>query len=363
MNVNQTGAKCRWLPKLLFVKAATLLLSACVIDYEAPETTSALPSSAIIQAAPLEEARRFLPEQTQFDAFVSLHGETTVMRWGKADLPINTHSVRKSLLSASIGIAESKGLIRLDETLGALGFDEPETPLTDMERQATIEDLLMSRSGIYLEASGETQSMKDGRPQRGQHRPGEAFYYNNWNFNVLGVMFEQRTGMSIGEALDEWIARPVGMTSFKPEHVIYTNESGSRYRQFVIYMSASDLARFGTLFVQNGQWSGTQVIPADWITRSVTPHSKITEPKPFDGYGFMWWVDVDAQTVWADGWRGQYMIIDPARQLVVVSRSDTGRNILSITWARLFGKDGFRDHHQHLHKQMIAATGQQTGRE
>jgi CubicO group peptidase (beta-lactamase class C family) len=171
----------------------------------------------------------------------------------------------------------------------------------ETELSAIVRDLLKSRSGIYIEASGETASMREARPPRGQHDPGEFLDYNNWGFNVLGAIFEQETGMTIGQALDEWIARPTGMTSFRPDHVIYVSESGSQYRQFVIYMSASDLARFGALYIQGGQWAGEQIIPANWIEESLIAYSPIPSPEPFDGYGYMWWLDSIGQTTWADG--------------------------------------------------------------
>jgi CubicO group peptidase (beta-lactamase class C family) len=345
--------------RLLVSSLVTALmgLSGCAISYVTPTKTEALQRAPISNLGAINEARNFLSEKTRFDAFVALHGESLVTQWGDAELPINTHSVRKSLLSALIGIAQSKGLLRLDQTMASLGIDEPNQPLTPKERLATIEDLLKSRSGIYLEASGETVGMRDARPKRGQYLPGENFYYNNWDFNVLGAIFEQQTKLTIGQALHAWIAQPAGMTTFRPEHVVYQNESGSRYRQFVIYMSAADLARFGALFVQDGQWAGKQIIPAEWVRSSLTPYSKVSSPKPFDGYGYMWWLDSVSQTAWADGWRGQYMIVDRARKLVVVSRNDTGRDLLSITWVRLFGKDGYRDHHQLLHRKVVEAIG------
>jgi CubicO group peptidase (beta-lactamase class C family) len=332
-------------------------LKGCAITYAPGPSLPTLPKVAVQVPAAIDEAHRFLAEKTQFDAFAAMRGEAWVTQWGKADVPINTHSVRKSVLSALFGIAQSKGLLRLDRTLAALGIQEPSQPLTDLELTATIEDLLKSRSGIYLQASGETAAMREARPRRGQHRPGEAFYYNNWDFNVLGAIFEQETKLTLGEALYAWIARPTGMTTFRPEHVIYVNESGSRYRQFVVYMSASDLARLGMVFAQKGVWAGQQVVPAAWVAQSLAPYSPVKSPRPFDGYGYMWWLDSTSKTAWADGWRGQYMIVDPARQLVVVSRNDTGRDLMSATWARLFGKDAFRDHHQFLHRKVAEAVG------
>jgi CubicO group peptidase (beta-lactamase class C family) len=333
----------------------TVSLSGCAITYDKPRASNELTQAKITDTALLEKAHAFLQRETAFDAFVALRGESLITRWGNADLPINTHSVRKSLLSALYGIAAAKGLINLDATLGDLQIDEKATPLTATERKATVRQLLMSRSGVYLEAAGETAAMRDGRPKRGQYRPGEFFYYNNWDFNVLGVIFEQQTGIGIGQAMEDWIAKPVGMQTFRADHVIYQSVSQSQHRQFVIFMSAADLAQLGTLYVQQGRWGTKQVIPADWVRESFQAHSTVTSLRPFDGYGYLWWLDSKDKTAWADGWRGQYMIIDQARQLVVVSRNDTGRNVVSALWATMFGKDGFRDHHQQLHRWMAEA--------
>lgn len=341
---------------LVLISLVLALTNGCAIQVQPPRAESALTKAPITNSSRIDEAHRFLRNETAFDAFVALKGENEITRWGEADLPINTHSVRKSILSALYGIAESKGLINLDATLAELQIDEAATPLTPVERTATIRQLLMSRSGIYLEAAGETQGMRDGRPRRGQYRPGEFFYYNNWDFNVLGVIFEQQTKMTIGAALDAWIAKPTGMQSFRAAHVIYRNADRSQHRQFVIYMSAADLARLGTLYVQGGRWGGQQIIPATWVTESLRAHSSVKAPRPFDGYGYLWWIDGKDGAAWADGWRGQYMIIDPARKLVVVSRNDTGRNLVTIMWAAAFGKDGFRDHHQRLHRWMAEAS-------
>lgn len=314
-----------------------------------------LPAAKVTNPEAVREAYAYLP-RTRFDAFVALKDAKLLARWGDTDLPINTHSVRKSLLSALYGIAIEKGYLRLDQTLAELGIDDKAVPLTPIEKTATIRDLLESRSGIYIEAAGEAKGMKDGRPRRAAHRPGEAFYYNNWGFNVLGVIFEQRTGLGIGQALYEWIARPTGMTTFKPGHVIYEQPRYTEHRQFIVFMSAADLARFGALYANGGRWGDVQVVPEAWVEESTKAYSDVTGMDPFDAYGYLWWIDRDADVIWADGWGGQFMIVDAKRHLVLVSRNDTGRSLLQLGWFILFDGDGWRSHHQKLHQLMIAAS-------
>src|SRR5262249_5297964 len=76
-------------------------------------------------------------------------------------------------------------------------IDDKPPALTDGEKQATVRDLLMARSGVYHEAAAENDHMKQVRPERGSHRHGTFWYYNNWDFNVLGTIYRQRTSGDI----------------------------------------------------------------------------------------------------------------------------------------------------------------------
>lgn len=278
-----------------------------------------------------EGIRRYIDvEADPIDAFVALHGDKILMEHGDVDIPMNLASARKSVLSLLFGIASDRGLIDLNETLGALGIDERRTPLTDREKQATVEHLLQSRSGIYLQSGAETVENKEGRPGRGQYSPGEHYFYNNWDFNVLGAIFEQKSGLSIGEALDTWLAVPLGMQDFSRDHVLHDRQgSDSDYRTYRIHMSARDLARLGALVAQDGMWGQSRIVSAEWIDRSTTAYSA-TEGPFYDGFGYSWWLNSELGTVMADGWGGQYMLVDRDRDLTLVTRRDTGNSMLGF---------------------------------
>src|SRR5262249_34961736 len=117
-----------------------------------------------------------------------------VTQWGDTSGKFMMHSMRKSLLSALYGIAVHDGRIRLDKTLAELGIDDTPHSLTASEKEATVRDLLQSRSGVYHAAALETPDMALTRPPRGSRPHGTHWYYNNWDFNVLGTIFEQETG-------------------------------------------------------------------------------------------------------------------------------------------------------------------------
>jgi CubicO group peptidase (beta-lactamase class C family) len=94
-------------------------------------------------------------------------------------------------LSALYGIGVAEGRIKLDQTLAELGIDDRAPSLSDSEKQATIRDLLMMRSGVYHPAAYEGPGIAERRLQRGSHPPGSFWYYNNWDVNTLGIIYEK----------------------------------------------------------------------------------------------------------------------------------------------------------------------------
>ncbi len=263
-------------------------------------------------------------------AVVIVQDGVIVDAWGDISHKYFCHSMRKSLMSALYGIYVAEGKIKLDATLAELGIDDL-TPLTEVEKTAMVKDLLSARSGVYIEAAGEAASMKAMRPARGSHAPGTFWYYNNWDFNALGSIFDQLSGEeNIYSAFQERIAGPIGMQDYDPEELHYGYESYSRHPYYGFRLSARDSARFGLLFLRNGRWGDQQIVPEDWVRESTSPHSDIG---PQSGYGYMWWtgegagafpnVDEGPGSYYASGAYGQEIIVMPARNLVVVHRVDS----------------------------------------
>ncbi len=320
-----------------------------------------LKKSNVLSEAFQEELRLFARDTaTKTEIVIALKDNEIIFEKGDTEKLINLHSARKSIMSLLIGIAKEKGLLKLDESLESLGIDESKTPLTKQEKTATIKDLLMARSGVYLQAEAEVQSAKDNRPKREQYKPGEFFFYNNFDFNVLGAILEQKTGKSIGEFMEEYLAKPLGMQDFSSSNVVYDspwpipNKSLSDYPVYWIFMSARDLARVGSLVAQNGKYNNKQIISTQWLEESFIPYSKMSDynidKKPLDAYGYLWWLDTDKNLIWADGYGGQYMLIDPATDLVFVQRNFTGNSLMS---SGLFLMDENRDSSHKLNLQHL----------
>ena len=259
------------------------------------------------------------------DAFMVVDRGVSVWEYGHVSKNYVVQSCRKSFLSALYGIFVHDGTIDLSLTLEELGIDDLPPSLTAEEKQATLEHLIMARSGVYHEAAAESQSMKDARPERGSHPPGTFYYYNNWDFNVLGTVFRELTGEDIFESIHQRFGIPLQMEEFQPSNGWYYYQEMSEHPAYHFAMSARDMARFGLLFLRDGQWRGQQVVPAEWVERSVQPYTD-TGGNTWN-YGYMWWVG--KPEAWggnrvfaALGGSGQAIFVFPDLQVVITHKVD-----------------------------------------
>jgi CubicO group peptidase (beta-lactamase class C family) len=270
------------------------------------------------------EAAKALYDSTQAAAVVVVYDGRILAAWGDVTRRFMCHSVRKSLLSALYGVYVEAGVIDLDKTLADLGIDDI-SPLTQAEKQATVRDLLKARSGVYHSAAYESPSMKKRRPKRGSHAHDTFWYYNNWDFNVLGAIFEQETGTDIFVAFERAIAAPLQMEHFRLMDGYHHLEAQySQYPAYPFKMSALDMARLGLLFLREGRWDGKQVIPREWVVESTTSYSATG----WGGYAYLWWTDKPVgrpNKYFALGYGGHVIGVWPAQNIVFVQRVDTYR--------------------------------------
>lgn len=319
----------------------------------------ALPTSTSLDDQTIQLLTSYIQnEANNVESVAIIQNEEMLLEVGETQKLINTHSVRKSIMSLLIGIAKEQGYLSLDETLDELGIDESRTPLTAQEKTATIRDLLMARSGVYLPAEAETDFAKSNRPAREQYKPGEFHFYNNFDFNILGVILEQKTEQTIGQFMEDHLAKPLGLQDFSPANVVYNSpwpipeKTQSDYPVYWIFMSARDLSKVGAMVGQNGKWKGSQIVSESWIKESTQPLSVLDESRePYDAFAYSWLIDTDENTIWFDGWGGQFLLIDPELNISIVQQTFTGNSLLS---SGLFfmkkNRSGWRTDVMHLHE-------------
>ncbi|WP_407154075.1 serine hydrolase domain-containing protein [Bradyrhizobium sp. STM 3557] len=266
----------------------TLGLVTSAAHAEPGSTWPSINPDAADRAAPIIALVENYARQYRPTALMVVQNGRVVASSGDVARKVNVRSVRKSLISALFGIAAAHGQVDITKTLEQLGIDDKAPSLTAQEKQATVRDLLMSRSGVYHYAAYETPEQKLARPERGAHAPSTFWYYNTWDFNALGAIYEQRTGENPFKSFERLIARPIGMEDFTARDGIFIGNGSSHYRAYVFSLSARDLARFGLLFLNEGRWNGAEIIPSQWVTESTRAYSDTDRPDR--GYGYLWWV-------------------------------------------------------------------------
>jgi CubicO group peptidase (beta-lactamase class C family) len=293
------------------------------------------PASAGWSPAALDAVRAELSKLST-TAFLAVVDGRVLMDYGDVTVVSYLASVRKSVLSMLFGNYVASGKVRLNKTLAEIGIDEID-PLTADEKKATILNLITARSGIYHPASNSGDDLASA-PPHGSQPPGTYYLYSNWDFNALGTIFEKETGRDIYDALESDLVKPIGMRDFdRASHRRSGDAKASLHLAYHMNFSTRDMARLGYLMLREGNWNGTQVVPAAWVresTRAFTPVTEMNPPQrrkgPF-GYGYLWWV-WDGPSA-AGPYRGaftglgavgQQITILPALNLVVVHKTQPG---------------------------------------
>jgi CubicO group peptidase (beta-lactamase class C family) len=258
----------------------------------------------------------------------------------------HSQSVAKSFISTLIGVAVDEGLI-----------DSVHDPMTDyipelLERDPrfgniTIHDLLMMHSGLdYNEGripGTDVHSPFNDEVLGYYHEdvrkliledvqyginPGEAFQYNNYNTSYLGLIIERVTGKSVSEYLEEKLWSRI--MEYSALFSVDSKSNGFEYMPSRLIARSIDYARFGRLFLNEGNWNGEQIIPRSWAIEAVTEDANTPDeiyPDYWnDGcrqifYKYQWWghVNCDGSVhYFANGNLGQAIYVVPEEELIFV---------------------------------------------
>ena len=171
----------------------------------------------------------------------------------------------------------------VEQNLKDVHFAFDRYDLDDHSRRTLREnaDWLKANPGVVVSIAGDADERGD----------------NNWDFNVLGTIFEKKTGTKIGQAFYERIAKPIGMQDFSPDDVFYLGGTESIHPAYLFEISARDLARFGLLYLRHGRWENKQIIPEDWVEKSTHANEMVNfGGKDAGGYEYLWWWNMEGNT-------------------------------------------------------------------
>ena len=253
--LSRTLARLSFLVVALLTEGTAVAAPLVADQYPGTEWDHVSPAQAGWSTKILAQAQEW-SDVIQSSAVMIIQHGAIVAEWGNTTKRMELASIRKSLLNALIGIAVERHQIDLGATLARLAIDDNAPSLTAEEKTTTVQELLEARSGVYHTALYETPAMAALRPPRGSHAPGTFWYYNNWDFNTLGAIYQHATGSSVFDAFEREIAAPIGMEDYRPSDGYYFVGSASLYPAYPIRMSARDLARFALLYLHEGRWRG-----------------------------------------------------------------------------------------------------------
>jgi CubicO group peptidase (beta-lactamase class C family) len=250
---------------------------------------------------------------------------------------VTSFSMAKSFDSALVGIAIAEGYI-----------DSVEDPITkyvqelaDKDRRyqnITLRNLLTMSSGIRYEEfslpwtdDATTYYSPDLRQAATSSAiiadPGKKFHYNNFNPLLIGLVLERTTRQHVATYLADKIWKPLGMEA-PGSWSLDSEASGFEKMESGINGRAIDFAKFGRLFLNNGNWNGKQVISRSWVDES-TRLDTLSDPAAH--YQYFWWINPGASGkhhFFAAGKHGQYIYVVPELNLMMLrfGKTDPYRN-------------------------------------
>jgi CubicO group peptidase (beta-lactamase class C family) len=284
----------------------------------------------------LEGLKLYLRDSTDITGYMIVHQGKAVFSYG--DIAENSYiaSCRKSVLSLLYGRYVKDGTIGLASTLYDLGINDL-PPLFPQEKEATINDILSARSGVYHPASNGGDNAADA-PPRGSVKHGGYWLYNNWDFNVAGHIFEKLTGKDIYNEVETQLALPLLMQDWNRGLQQKDGDlSRSLYPSYPMWFSTRDMARLGLLMLNEGKWGTQQVVDGDWcrtlIVQRTGPEEVDRNIPDFRGtgysfaYGYMWWLWQNARNekykgaYSAFGVMGQGITVFPGADVVITYKT------------------------------------------
>ncbi|HVQ16227.1 MAG TPA: serine hydrolase [Vicinamibacterales bacterium] len=266
----------------------------------------------------------------------SWRGEVVLERYfngTRATRAANVKSVSKSIISALVGVAIDRGMVPGPQTPIRTYFPAIATDKDARKQRITVEDLLTMRSGLETTSNRNYGAWVQSRNWV-QHAlakplfavPGTEMEYSTGNTHLLSAILTKATGTSTWQFAQDSLAKPLGFTLPRwpqdPQGIYFGGND--------MLLTPKQMLSFGELYLRHGRIrvKGSdpftdlrQVVPAKWIEQSFVPRG--VSPISGNQYGYGWWMRELAghQAYFAWGFGGQYIIVIPDLELVVVTTS------------------------------------------
>jgi CubicO group peptidase (beta-lactamase class C family) len=272
------------------------------------------------------------------------HGHVVSEGWWAPYNPKSPHtlySLSKSFTSTAVGMAIADGKMSLDDTvLSYFPEDAPAEPSANLKAMR-VRDLLTMSTGHHTEdlarfsfTSGEKLT-KAFLALPVAHKPGTHFLYNTPATYMLSAMVQKKVGMTVLDYLRPRLLDPLGF-----ENPIWdASPQGISLGGFGFNARTEEIAKFGQLYLQKGEWQGKHLLPAAWIEMATAKQTSNGSSPTSDweqGYGYQFW-RCRPGFYRGDGAFGQFCIVIPDRDAVIVITSGVKsmQSVMNLAWEHI----------------------------
>lgn len=272
------------------------------------------------------------------------HGKVCFEKWWAPHSPDEFHdmwSFSKSLTSTAIGFAVEEGSLALTDRLVDLFPDEVPATVSDNLAKATIRDLLTMSCGHETEPRDyDGDWICNFLSHEFKYAPGSMFQYNTMGTNMLCAALRRRTGQNLTAYLQPRLLDPLGIQT----RMSMTTPDGTEYGGAGYQLRTEDMARFIQFVANKGMWQGRQLLNAAWFdiatAKQIETKNPVYDATGHDwlcGYCFQYWRCQPEGVFRADGMYGQFGIVMPKQDAILIITEHTERTqlVLDLVWQHI----------------------------
>lgn len=302
---------------------------------ELPRSTpeaEGVPSKAIIA---LFDSLTTLPQTDIHSVMVLRHGKVIAETYPAPFAPEYRHtmySCSKTFVGAAVGLAIADNRLRLTDRVGAFFPEYLPDSVSDNLAAMTVRDLLTMTSGITTDWNMRSLTPDWIRTYLAKpvKTPGKKFDYDSICSYLLSAIVQKVTGMTLLDYLKLKLFGPMNITEVAWE----ISPEGANTGGWGLYIQSESLAKFGLLLLNHGVWEGKQLLPASWVEQMTSKQMEAGD----EDYCYQMWQCEYPGAVRLDGALGQYVLIIPDKDMVVVITECmliNGNTQRRLVWNRL----------------------------
>lgn len=284
--------------------------------------------------------------EQEFHGFMLVrNGHVVTEGWWSPFAPEYFHtlySLSKSFTSTAVGMMVDDKKITVEDAVISFFPDDVPEQISEHLKAMKIKDLLTMTTGHEVRTMDKMLIAEDGNWPKAFlaheviHEPGTHFFYNTGATYMLSAIVQKVGGQTVEELLKERIFNPLNIIGSDWEK----DPKGINVGGYGLRLQLEDIANFGQLYLQEGEWNGQQIISKEWVAEATKKQveSQENESDWGQGYGYQFWrCKPEPGFYRGDGAFGQYCIVIPQQQTVIVINSESKdmQASMNLVWEHL----------------------------